>query len=297
MWDYRLLEALDAIASERSFVKAASRLHITQSAISQRIRQLESSMGQPVIIRSPVIKPTSVGGHLITHYRQICMMEHALQKKWSMKKGESEFQPIAIALNTESLSTWCIDSVSSFLRKERIVLELFIDDQDRTIDMLRKGKVWGCVTSVAEPPMGCQSAYLGRMIYFLVSTPEFKKLYFSKGVNAKTLLKAPAAIYGEFDRMNMDYLRACFKGHHRGKQVCHFVPSPEGLVKFALDGLAFVLLPSISIQRYLKDGRLVSLLPSQPFKLDLYWQTLEFQTEETRRLSESIVKHAMASIA
>lgn len=297
MWNYDQLEALEVVVMERSFNKAAHRLFVTQSAISQRIKQLEGLIGQPVIIRSPAIRPTPAGQHLITHLRQVRLIEHSLQKKWRLQKNLPHFQPIGIGLNTESLSTWFIDSVKDYLKKENIILELFIDDQDRTVELLKNGKVWGCVTSIARPPNGCKSTYLGDMIYSLVSSPDFKRRYFSKGVNAGSLMKAPAAIYGENDEMQVNYLSHSFKGYHKGNSIHHFVPSPEGIVRFALEGLAFALLPRFSVQDHLKAGRLMDLLPAKPFKLGLYWQTFELQTPETKDLSEAIVKHATLSLS
>ncbi|EIM4385493.1 LysR family transcriptional regulator, partial [Escherichia coli] len=38
--DYRTLQALDAVIRERGFERAAQKLCITQSAVSQRIKQL-----------------------------------------------------------------------------------------------------------------------------------------------------------------------------------------------------------------------------------------------------------------
>lgn len=40
--DYRTLQALDAVIRERGFERAAQKLCITQSAVSQRIKQLEN---------------------------------------------------------------------------------------------------------------------------------------------------------------------------------------------------------------------------------------------------------------
>lgn len=45
--DYRTLQALDAVIRERGFERAAQKLCITQSAVSQRIKQLENLFGQP----------------------------------------------------------------------------------------------------------------------------------------------------------------------------------------------------------------------------------------------------------
>ena len=39
--DYKWIEALDAVVKQRSFERAAEQLYISQSAVSQRIKQLE----------------------------------------------------------------------------------------------------------------------------------------------------------------------------------------------------------------------------------------------------------------
>lgn len=46
------LRALTAVIDEKSLTKAASRLHLTQSAISRRIQQLEESLGAAVLDRA-----------------------------------------------------------------------------------------------------------------------------------------------------------------------------------------------------------------------------------------------------
>lgn len=40
--DYKWIEALDAVVKQRSFERAAEQLYISQSAVSQRIKQLEN---------------------------------------------------------------------------------------------------------------------------------------------------------------------------------------------------------------------------------------------------------------
>lgn len=294
MLSYDQLEALDAVVKERSFQRAAASLFISQSAISQRIRQMELTVGQPVLVRSPTISPTTIGQQLLAHLRQVKLLESSLKEKLPFQKRGVGFQSIAIALNTESLSTWFLSTIKSITIQERIILELLIDDQDRTIDYLRTGKVWGCVTSVAQSPHGCISTYLGEMIYKCVATPQFVKKFFLKGINGENLLNAPAAIYGEYDEMHDDYFKNLFKTYKNGKATQHYVPSPQGLLQFALDGMAYALLPALSVDPCLKQGRLVDLIPEKPLKLKLYWQTQELQTEVTAKLSKTIVAYAVS---
>lgn len=69
--DYRTLQALDAVIRERGFERAAQKLCITQSAVSQRIKQLENMFGQPLLVyrtaapdgtRAKTVGATTPGG-------------------------------------------------------------------------------------------------------------------------------------------------------------------------------------------------------------------------------------------
>ena len=53
------LAALVAIADHGTFEAAARHLHITPSAVSQRIRALESEVGQVVVQRTTPCRPTA----------------------------------------------------------------------------------------------------------------------------------------------------------------------------------------------------------------------------------------------
>src|SRR6476619_4497094 len=64
MWERDLeikhLVALQAVAAERSFGRAASRLGFTQSAISQQIAALERIVGEPVFDRPGGPRPVEL---------------------------------------------------------------------------------------------------------------------------------------------------------------------------------------------------------------------------------------------
>ena len=60
-WDPAALECLAAIVEEGGFERAAQKLHITQSAVSQRLRALEAQVGSVLVERTRPVKPTSAG--------------------------------------------------------------------------------------------------------------------------------------------------------------------------------------------------------------------------------------------
>ncbi len=61
------LRAFEAVARQRSFTKAAQELHVTQSAVSQRIRVLELELGATLFRRvTRGLEPTDAGIALAT---------------------------------------------------------------------------------------------------------------------------------------------------------------------------------------------------------------------------------------
>ncbi len=75
MYDYKLLEAMAMVVNEGSFDKAAEKLNITQSAISQRIKLLEDRAGMILIKRTTPPMPTSIGKVFLKHYFTVSSLE------------------------------------------------------------------------------------------------------------------------------------------------------------------------------------------------------------------------------
>jgi LysR family cyn operon transcriptional activator len=64
--DLRQLRYFAVVAEERSFTRAASRLHVTQSTVSHQIRQMEEELGKPLFERtSRRVVITEVGETLL----------------------------------------------------------------------------------------------------------------------------------------------------------------------------------------------------------------------------------------
>ena len=60
------LAFFEAIASERSFTRAAKRLGITQSALSQTMKRLEGQLGFRLLVGTTrSVAPTEAGEHLL----------------------------------------------------------------------------------------------------------------------------------------------------------------------------------------------------------------------------------------
>ncbi|HWU28256.1 MAG TPA: LysR family transcriptional regulator, partial [Microbacterium sp.] len=74
--DAQLAATVAAVVDEGSFEAAARRLHITQSAVSQRIKALEVQIGRAVLVRSRPVRATEAGEALVRLARQVELLEH-----------------------------------------------------------------------------------------------------------------------------------------------------------------------------------------------------------------------------
>ena len=78
-YDPAALECLAAIVEEGGFERAAQRLNVTQSAVSQRLRALEAQVGSVLIVRSRPLRPTSAGQLLLKHTKQLRLLLRQFQ--------------------------------------------------------------------------------------------------------------------------------------------------------------------------------------------------------------------------
>ena len=80
MLDPTLLTTLAIVAREGSFERAAGVLHVTPSAVSQRIRLLEDRAGAVLVVRGQPCTPTELGARLCRHAQTVALLEDELRR-------------------------------------------------------------------------------------------------------------------------------------------------------------------------------------------------------------------------
>ncbi|WP_448214244.1 LysR family transcriptional regulator ArgP [Colwellia sp. MEBiC06753] len=288
--DYKLLTALDAIMREQSFDKAADKLAITQSAISQRIKQLELLVGHPVIIRGTPLTLTSAGEKLLKHIREVELLRHQLKKELFPEQMQSAIN-VAIALNADSLASWFIPAISPLLQQYPIELDLHVANENATQTMLAKGEVFAAISTQKTPATGCKVAYLGELNYYLCASPEFIQQYFAEGLTPETLTTAPGVNFDAHDEMHTEYMQQVFN-LAPGQYPCHRVRSSEAFVNLALAGAVYTLLPITQANSHFANGTLVNLAPDKPLVQHLYWHSWALEKGIHKRISERVVTFA-----
>ncbi|MTI15549.1 LysR family transcriptional regulator ArgP [Sansalvadorimonas verongulae] len=288
--DYRLIAALDAVITKRSFERAADQLCITQSAVSQRIRQLEKQLGQPLLVRSQPPQPTSTGQRLLALYRRVQLLEQEAMPELQ-SDTETHFLPLALAVNADTVATWLIPALTPILKEQLIELDFRIADESRTLDMLRKGEVLGAVSTEPSPVTGCIADRLGRIEYVCAASPEFVERYFPDGIDRESLMKAPSTAFDHFDDMHQRYLEMHFD-LPPGEVPCHIVGTSEAFVNLAKAGVSYGMIPDLMIRDELASGELVELLPEIRHNRILFWHRWALESDTMKKVSTHLIDYA-----
>jgi LysR family transcriptional regulator (chromosome initiation inhibitor) len=288
--DPKQLEALSAVVETGGFDKAARKLFLTQSAISQRIRQLEENLGQPVLTRTIPPAPTISGRLLLRHFQQLCLMEGELRSTLQPDAEDSSFTTLTVGVNADSLATWFLPAVETVMHERRLLIDVMMDDQDYTHELMRNGHVVGCIGTRPTPIQGGECHFLGSMRYLCLATPDFAARYFADGFTPVALAQAPAIIFSGKDDLHSEFLQQF--AAYEGSTPHLTLPTPQGFVQATRLGLAYSLLPELMIDDDLATGRLINLLPGQYVDLPLYWHHWRVESSLAQSLSEALLQHA-----
>lgn len=288
MLDYKLIEAYANVLQEGGFEKAARKLGLTQSAVSQRIRHIEEQFGQIALLRTTPPQPTELGKKILRLYYQVQRLEDDFHRS-SNAATTTSFTSLPVGLNADSLATWFLDAVQPFLQQHRAVLDIKVDDQEETHRLLKEGKVLGCISTSSSPMQGCSARYLGEVGYGLFCSPDFRDQWFTGGITSEAVLHAPMINFNRKDHINIKIL-ARILGTEPEHYSCFYVPSSEQFVNFITSGNAYGSLPEQQSRQPLQDGLIHELAPQHRVSISLYWHCWNLDSDMLRSLSHHIVQ-------
>ncbi len=265
--DTAALDCLAALADEGSFERAAQRLAVTQSAVSQRLRALEAAVGAPLVVRSRPLKLTDPGKVLLRYARQWAAMRADLSRE--LGAGLSRDERLPIAVNADSLATWVLPALDPLVQQGHR-LELVVDDQDFTHEWLREGAVLGCVSAMQEALRGCRVIPLGVAHYTAMASPAFVERWLPQGLTRANFAQTPFVVFNRKDDMARRWVQRAF-GVREPRLRERYVPASEGLLKAVEMGWGVGVAPVLQARQALQEGRLMALHPDVTVPVALYW--------------------------
>lgn len=292
--DPKQTQAFRAVIKSGSFEQAALQLHLTPPAISQRVRALESSLGSALVVRSRPCRPTETGQRLLQYLKRATLLEADLMAELA-QRSDAPLVVVA-ALNADSLGTWFFPALAEVLIKERVLLDLTVEDQDHTYNLLETGLAIGCISTEPKPMRGCTASPLGSMRYRLVASSGFRQQYFANGLNRNAARKAPVVAYTRRDRLTSSFLLQHL-GLPEGAYPSHYVPGAEPHFSAIRFGLGYGMVPELLLHDALAEGAVVDLAIDLPLDISLYWHTWKVQSPRMENLSRQIIEAAPRILA
>jgi LysR family transcriptional regulator (chromosome initiation inhibitor) len=172
----------------------------------------------------------------------------------------------------------------------QIILEIIADDQELTLEYMKKGLVSACLSTAKKEIMGGNICYLGKMEYLLVATPPFIEKYFSDHDDKANLVNAPAFKFDKNDHLHERYLEKFF-GLRGAELNYNIIPSIKGFKRFAVLGYGYGLIPRIDISEELEQKQLIELYPGKVWETPLYWHYWPIETEVYRKFNAEFIHY------
>ena len=282
------LVATVAAAVDAGTLDAAARtLHITPSAVSQRIRALEERVGRTLLVRTKPLRATEAGETVVRLARQLALLEHDTLRALGLDdEGPAR---LALAVNADSLATWFLPALARIVAEGDIAVELHRDDQDYTARLLADGSVSAAVTSQSEAVVGCTVTPLGVMTYRACATPAFVERWFAGGITAEALAVAPVIEYDRRDDLQSRWLRGY--GASVTAPPRTFVPASHDFATAVRSGLGWGMLPPMQADGPIASGEIV-VLADAPIAVPLYWQQWDLRSPVLDRVARVVVDEA-----
>jgi len=275
------LRALAAVVDAGTFDEAAGRLGVTPSAVSQRIRALEASVGGVLVTRRQPCTPTEAGEPIVRLARQVVALEAETMRELSARTDPT---PLPLAVNADSLATWFGAALEAAADWPDVSLRLHVEDQEHTSALLRSGAVVAALTTDPQPVTGCAVEPLGVMRYLPVAHPDLVARH-RAARGAVDWARLPVLRFNAKDAMQSDVLTSLAPG---ADPPWSQVPDSTAFAHAVRAGLGWGMLPEAQVGDALDTGELVRLHRREHRDVVLHWQRWRVGSPPLDRLTDTV---------
>jgi LysR family transcriptional regulator, chromosome initiation inhibitor len=281
--DLAQLRALDATVTAGTLDGAARALHVTPSAISQRLKALEAATGRVLLVRSKPVQVTESGQPVLRLARQVALLAADATRELETDDGGRPVT-LPIAVNADSMATWVLPALAPLAGE--LAFDLHREDQEHTAALLRDGRVMAAVTASADPVPGCTVTRLGGMRYRPMATAAFVDRWFPDGVTAEALSRAPVVGFDRQDDLQDRYLRS--RGVDPAVPPQHHVPASVDYITAVTWGFGWGMVPP----QQEPPGELVELDGDGAVDVVLHWQQWRLRSDALDTVRDALIAAA-----
>lgn len=205
------LDAFHCVARTLNFSRAAKELHITQSALTQRIQNLEDALGLTLFVRHPRgVEPTPAGERLLRYCQARFVLEDELVQDLKGEHAAGFGGALRIAGYSTVMRSVVLPALAPFLRDNRRVQPFLYDAELRELpDLLLRGEADYIVLDRPLSRTDVETVHIGDEENVLVSSREHdidQELYLDHDPDDTTTIDFMRRQGAEIGAMRRGYL-------------------------------------------------------------------------------------------
>lgn len=284
------LEAFYWVVTLNSFNKAATKLHTTQPAISQKITAIENDLGFKVLDRSSrQIKATHKGMTLFKYAEKFMRLETDLVAELS----ESQYftGTIRLGVSETIVHTWLVEYMEKVQQTfPKVSVEIVVSLTPDLQEAVRTGELDMAFLLGPTLPFECIERALCDFELSFLAAPSFKG---SIGqMSFKTLMSHPILTYPKITYPYKE-LKARMKEQNIDEPLSITSYSLATLLRLAEQGLGIAVVPTLTALKEILEGRLEVL--NTPIQLKSFHFTAIYTQGNNAALKEKLTDLAVST--
>lgn len=278
MLEIKHLKTVSALRDGGSLVEAAKQLHLTQSALSHQLKDVEERLGLSLFIRkTKPIRFTRAGEHILELAEKVIpQLEQTSRDIKKLAGGQAG--RLHMAIECHSCFDWLMPAINSFRDQwPEVEIDLMASFHFEPLPALARGDLDLVVTADPTPMSGIYYQPLFRYQALLAIANQDnltdKKFVEAKDLAQKTLIHYPV------ERKRLDIFTQFLDPNGIEPNAIRHADLTLMIVQLVASGRGVACLPNWALQPYLNAG----LISSRPLGEKGIWPTLYAAIREEQK--------------
>ena len=292
--NFEQLSYVKKISETESIIYAAEAMHISQSAMSQSIANLETELGYKLFNRSRKgTLPTQDGKHLIPYIIEILEAQHHLLDEVDAMKAHINGSLTIATIPT--LFNKVVPKALSKFNKDypHINVKIFESDKDEIARLVQQNEVDIGLIGIRDNESiddGLQLHSLNRSSGFKLIVPKKSKLALKEEVNLEEIQQYPFVLY---DRSFYQNNLKAFEDENGPLKIVFRTNNPSVLIRTVSEGLGISIVSNLIIEDdpFIMNGSIETVPIGKPFDYYIYFTAITKGTDNNNAAINKFISY------
>jgi len=279
------LQAFVAVVETKTVHGAAKMIGLTQTGVTQRIRNLEALLSTTLFIRSRRGMMLTPEGEALFRYCRAASDLEGQALSQIIGAAQKTTLQVHVIGPTSLISSRVVPACAPLMKKfKNLLLRFEVRDEETRVEELRNGNSELALIPHHHVALEMESKRLKPEHYVLVGTAKWRRRLLTDILATERIID-----FDPTDEMSFAYLKS-FKLQNQAIQDRHFVNENNALISLFRNGYGYGVLTREVAEPYLKQGDLILLNEGKIFthQMALAWYPRPHLPDYLRALIDAI---------